>query len=235
MRKIKPVRKGDIREVIYSKEHWKLLEKLRRKAIKIMQILSNAGLKPIIHGSIARGDVKTTSDIDIVIPYQTPSFKIEATLEQAGINPQQRILVQATPKHAVKAHIQIDENTTITFPLMELRKLEREFYKFGGELTLEELLENKRVPGVDKRLILITPTEKGHLETPIIGREAEVAKKLNISIEIINERIRILTRRDEIGRTGVYLKRTLSKDESFEEVLKRLIDKDPAIRRRMRL
>jgi len=235
MRKIKPIKTGDIREVIYSNNHWKLLEKLRSKAIKIMQILKARGLTPIIHGSIARGDVKPSSDIDIVIPYQVPSFKIETALEQAGIIPQQRMLVQATPKHVVKAHIQIDENTTITFPLMELRKLEREFYKFGGELTLDELLENKRVPGVDKRLMLIIPTEKGHLETPVIGREAEVARQLKVSIDIVNERVRVLTRRDEIGRTGVYLKRILTKNESFEEVLKKLVDQNPAIRRRMRL
>mgnify|MGYP000338937193 CR=1 FL=1 len=235
MRKIKPIKTGDIKEVIYSNNHWKLLEKLRSKAIKIMQILKARGLTPIIHGSIARGDVKPSSDIDIVIPYQVPSFKIETALEQAGIIPQQRMLVQATPKHVVKAHIQIDENTTITFPLMELRKLEREFYKFGGELTLDELLENKRVPGVDKRLMLIIPTEKGHLETPVIGREAEVARQLKVSIDIVNERVRVLTRRDEIGRTGVYLKRILTKNESFEEVLKKLVDQNPAIRRRMRL
>jgi len=235
MRKIKPIKTGDVKEVIYSNNHWKLLEKLRSKAIKIMQILKARGLTPIIHGSIARGDVKPSSDIDIVIPYQVPSFKIETALEQAGIIPQQRMLVQATPKHVVKAHIQVDENTTITFPLMELRKLEREFYKFGGELTLEELLENKRVPGVDKRLMLIIPTEKGHLETPVIGREAEVARQLKVSIDIVNERVRVLTRRDEIGRTGVYLKRILTKNESFEEVLKRLVDQNPAIRRRMRL
>ncbi|MCS7363889.1 MAG: nucleotidyltransferase domain-containing protein [archaeon GB-1867-035] len=235
MRKIKPIKTGDIKEVIYSNNHWKLLEKLRSKAIKIMQILKARGLTPIIHGSIARGDIKPSSDIDIVIPYQVPSFKIETALEQAGIIPQQRMLVQATPKHVVKAHIQIDENTTITFPLMELRKLEREFYKFGGELTLDELLENKRVPGVDKRLMLIIPTEKGHLETPVIGREAEVARQLKVSIDIVNERVRVLTRRDEIGRTGVYLKRILTKNESFEEVLKKLVDQNPAIRRRMRL
>lgn len=235
MRKIKLEKIGDIREIIYSEEQWKLLRKLRLKAIKIMSILERIGLKPIVHGSLARGDVKPTSDIDIVIPYQVPSFKIETALEQAGITPQQRMLVQATPKHTVKAHIQIDEQTTITFPLMELRKLEREFYKFGGELTLEELRKNKRTLGVDKRLMLITPTEKGHTESPIIGREAEVARKLKISIDIINERIRVLTRRDEVGRTGVYLKRKLGKEESFEEVLKKLIDKDPAIRRRMRL
>lgn len=235
MSKIKPIKTGDRREVIYSANHWKLLKNLRSKAIKIMQTLKTRNLISIIHGSIARGDVKPSSDIDIIIPYQVPSFRVETALEQAGIIPQKRTIVQATPRHVVKAHIQIDEDTTITFPLMELRRLEREFYKFGGELTLEELMEDKRVSGVDKRLMLITPTRKGHLETPIIGREAEVARQLNISIDIVHERIRVLTRRDEIGRTGVYLKRVLARDESFEEVLKRLIDKDPAIRRRMRL
>ncbi len=232
--KYKIVKRGDVKEVIYDKEHWNLLLKLRRKALGIMKILKNEGLEPIIHGSIARGDVKKTSDIDIVIPYVIPSFKIEIALEKAGIYPQKRELVQATPNHAIKAHIHIDEKTTVTFPLVELRRLEREFYKFGGELSFNDLKMNRRVAGVNKQLLLIIPTGKGHVEMPIIGRESEVARIIGVSIEIVNERIRVLTRRNEIGRTGVYLKRELLPNESFEDVLKKIAEEDPAIRRRLR-
>ena len=232
---IKPVKAGDEREVKYSKEHWELLNKLRGKAARIMQVLEENHIYTIIHGSVARGDVTPKSDVDIVVPYPIPSYKVEISLERAGIQVQARQIVQATPSHAIKAHIQIDENTTVTFPLVELRKLEREFYKFGGEINLSELKSGKRVPGVNKRLLLIIPTAEGHVEMPVIGREVEVAKKLGVSIEIVNERVRVLTRRNEIGRTGVYLKYTLNPSETFEDALRKLADRDPAIRRRIRL
>ena len=41
------------------------------------------------------------------------------------------------------------------------------------------------MPGVDKRLILIRPTEDGHIEEDITGRESQVSKLLNISIDIV--------------------------------------------------
>ncbi|MDQ7849977.1 MAG: hypothetical protein RB148_06860, partial [Armatimonadota bacterium] len=78
-------------------------------------------------------------------------------------------LVQATPLYAVKAHILIDEKTSVSFPLTRMRRVEREFYRFGGEVTLKQLKANARVAGVDKRLMLIEPVEKGHLESSIIG------------------------------------------------------------------
>jgi len=62
-------------------------------------------------------------------------------------------------------------------------------------------------------------------------KEAEVDEKLGVSVDIVKERVYVLTRRDESGRTGVYLKRRLAPHESFEEVLRRLRDEDPAIRK----
>ena len=47
------------------------------------------------------------------------------------------------------------------------------------------------------------------------------------------DRVRALTRRDEVGRTGVFLKRELGPDECFEEVLRRLADRNPAVRKRV--
>ncbi len=230
----KPVIRGDVREVTYSREHWKLLQELRSRAAKIMESLEREGLSTIVHGSIARGDIKKNSDIDIVIPYPVPSFKVEIALERYGYNLQKREIVQATPAHAIKAHIYIDERTVVTFPLVELTRTEREFYKFGGELSLKELLKGIRVPGVNKNLLLIIPTSKGHIEMPVMGREPEVAKIIGVSINIVNERVRILTRRDQIGRTGVYLKRELAPNEAFEKVLREIALKDPAVRRRIK-
>jgi hypothetical protein len=56
---------------------------------------------------------------------------------------------------------------------------------------------------------------------------------LNVSVDLVEERVRVLRRRDAVGRTGVYLKRELSPEESFEEVLKKLGERDPIIRRRL--
>ena len=65
----------------------------------------------------------------------------------------------------------------------------------------------------------------------ILGREEETAKLLNVSLDIVKERERVLMRRDRIGRTGTFLKRDLREGESFEKVLKTLIDSNPAVRR----
>jgi len=230
-RRKKPVKVGDRVEVVYDESRWKLLQELRCKAIMIMERLERASLISIVHGSVARGDVTPTSDVDVVIPYVVPSYRVELALDELAEKPLKRFITQATPAHAVKAHIYLDDLTVVTFPLTPFTRHEREFYKFGGELTLQELKAGERVCGVDKRLKLIEPTARGHCEEPIIGRELYVADKLGVSVDIVQERIKVLTRRDEVGRTGVYLKYELKPDEEFEEVLIRLASRDPAIRR----
>ncbi len=229
----KPIRVRDKIEVIYTEERWKLLKELREKALRIMELLARYNIQTIAHGSIARGDVTPQSDIDIVIPQTVSPFQVESVLHSAGFDFYSRQIVQATPWHSLKAHICLDEKTVVTFPLVKLREREWEFYKFGGLVTINELRNNIRVPGVDKRLILIEPTVKGHIESSIIGRESEVAKILGVSVDIIEERINVLLRRDKIGRTGVYLKRELSPHETFGEVLKKVADRDPIVRRRI--
>lgn len=234
-RRKKPVKVGDRIEVIYSDEHWKLLYELRSRALSIMERLEELGLRTIVHGSIARGDVSPTSDIDVVIPYVVPSYRIEIILDELGIKPLKRLLTQATPAHAVKAHIYLDERTIITFPLTSLTRHEREFYKFGGELSFAELKEGKRVCGVDKRLKLIEPTPRGHYEEPIVGKELYAANKVGVSLDVVQERVKVLLRRDEVGRTGVYLKYEVNPYESIEEALVALASKDPALRRVLNL
>jgi predicted nucleotidyltransferase len=133
----------------------------------------------------------------------------------------------------MKAQIEIDETTTVSFPLMEMRRVEREFYRFGGEINLTQLKADVRVPGVDKRLMLIEPTEKCHAESSVLGREEFAAKILGVSAETVLDRVHALTKRDTVGRTGVFVKRELSPDETFELALKKLSDLNPAVRRRM--
>ncbi len=220
-------------EAIYDGDHWRLLKDLRRQALTIMNCLKSQGIESIIYGSIARGDITLKSDIDVFIPNAVPSFIVEVALERGGFQILHRILLQATPSYAIKAYIELDEGRSVSFPLVRLRRVEREFYKFGGELSLEKLNSDQRVGGVDKRLMLIEPTPRGHIESSILGREGHVAKLLGVDVSIVLERVRTLLRRDEVGRTGVYLKRELSPDEGFEPVLKELMDKSPEIRRRI--
>ncbi|RJS93913.1 DNA polymerase subunit beta [Candidatus Bathyarchaeota archaeon] len=199
-----------------------------------MTTLDKLGIFSIVHGSIARGDVSEKSDIDIFIPDIISSFLVESALERVGIPISRRVLIQATPTYSIKAYIEIEEGRSISFPLSKLRKTEREFYKFGGEATLEMLKQNIRSMGVDKRLMLIEPTSEGHIESSIIGRENEVAKLLGISVETVLDRVRILRRRDKIGRTGLFIERELSSEETFESALKELSERNPAVRRRLR-
>ncbi|RLF16493.1 MAG: DNA polymerase subunit beta [Thermoprotei archaeon] len=234
MRIKKPIKRSEIRSVIYTEERWKLLKELREKAISIMSILEKEQIPCIVHGSVARGDVNPDSDIDIFIPLLVPPYKVELSLERHGLEPIKREIVQATPWHVIKAHIYLDEQTVITFPLTHMTRIEREFYKFGGELTLEELKQGKRVPGVDKRLMLIYPRPYGHDEYSIIGMESEVARILGVSLDIVREREYVLLRRDEIGRTGVFIRRELAPNESFESVLEELSRKHVLVRKKLR-
>jgi predicted nucleotidyltransferase len=207
---------------------------LQEKALPIMTALETCHLYSTVHGSLARGDVKETSDIDVFIPEVQSSFQVETALEKAKINPNRRYLVQATPNYAMKAHIEINENTTVSFPLMEMRRVEREFYQFGGEAELQKLKAEIRMAGVDKRLMLIMPTEKGHIESSIIGQEEYVAKILKISVETVLDRVHALIKRDSVGRTGLFVKKELAPEETFESVLKRLVEANPAVRRRIK-
>ena len=212
---LKPEKRADYREVTYNKAHWALLQQYRTKATQILTALETAHLQALAHGSIARGDVNPKSDIDIFIPEPQSSFLIETALEKAGVPINARLVVQATPTYTMKAHIEIDPKTSVSFPLMHTRKVEREFYRFGGEISRAQLKAGSRVAGVDKRLMLIEPTEKGHVESSIIGHEAHVAKLLGISAETVLDRVHALLKRDEVGRTGVFIKRELVCQRDF--------------------
>ncbi len=230
----KPLRHAERLEVHYDRQHWQLLKALRFEAIKLMKVLERANIATITHGSIARGDVTAKSDVDIFIPNPPSSFTIETTLERAHIQPTRRLIVQATPHYAAKGYVEIDEQHAVSFPLAKMRQVEREFYRFGGETTLTALREGRRVAGVDKRLMLIQPTPEGHVETTIVDGEAAAAKLLGISVETALDRVHALLRRDEVGRTGVFIEKELTSDETFEMALKKLAETKPEVRRRLR-
>lgn len=231
----KPKHAVDVVDVAYDEKHWSLLRRMQDKAISLMGVLAEHKLRSMVHGSLARGDVSPTSDIDIVVPYEVSSFIVETALGRMDYSSfYSKMIVQATPKSVLKAHIYLEPEVSVTFPLMKMTELEYEFYRFGGALEVEELKDRKRVPGVDKRLILIEPTDAGHRESSVVGRESVVAKKLGVSLSIVKERVRVLKRRDQVGRTGVYFKRELAPFESFEEVFNEILARDPAIKRRLK-
>jgi len=83
--------------------------------------------------------------------------------------------------------------------------------------------------------MLIQPTREGHVESNVVGREDMVASLLGVSLETVLDRVHALLRRDEVGRTGVFIERELTPDETFEMTLKKLADQNPAVRRRLKL
>ncbi len=229
----KPTRSLDVFGVRYSQNHWDLLWSYRARAIKIIEALGPWKSSAIVHGSLARGDVDEKSDIDILIPIQAASQVIEALLATSRFHVYSKEITQATPAHSPKAHISLDFSgkTTVTFPLAPLKRLEFEFYRFGGTVSFQDLTTGARRPGCTKRLTLVAPTESGHLESPIRGDEAEVARMLKVGTDIVRERIRVLTRRDKVGRTGVFLRIPIPENSSFEQVLVEEAKSNPALRR----
>ena len=207
----------------YDPSQWKLLSELRSHG---REIAGNIPYAMYIHGSVARGDVTPNSDIDIVILERISSYMIENFISY-----RMRRIVQATPNSVIKAVYEVDEKTNIIFPLTSIAWHEIEFYDFGGKIPLNS---NERVKGVNKRLLMIEPTSWGHVEWSIVNRIDEAAKILGIHSEVVRERVRVLMRRNEIGRTGVYLNVPVPEDRGVEEYLKILADHDPVVRRRLR-
>jgi predicted nucleotidyltransferase len=225
----------DKRKIVYNEERWQLFNLLRSEASDMMHPFTSKHISSIAYGSIARGDVSEDSDIDVFIPKPPAPTLIEAVIEQADIKLTSREIVQATPTHAAKGYINLGEKRSYSFPLVDLRTVEFDFHGFAGSISPNQLEQGFRVSGVNKRIMLIEPTKWGHIESPVEGKEGTVAKKLGIGINVVLERVRILRRREKVGRTGVYLKRSLAPNESFGEVFKKLAEDRPAIRRRLRM
>jgi len=220
--------------VRYSEERWGLLRRFRGRALAVMEALGSAGFSTIVYGSIARGDVKETSDLDVFIPYQVSSQMVELALMNSGFKIYNRLLVQATPFHVVKAYLYLSDVDTVSFPMMKMTRDEIGFYQLAGSLTIEELKQNIRKPGINKELMLIVPTEEGHVEMPVSRNVEEAAKVLGVEPDILRNRVRVLMRRREVGHTGVYKSVEIPPEKSFEEVFEELAARNPALRRRLR-
>lgn len=205
-------------EIEYDERRWKLLREKREEAKRIMEQLISLGMKEVyVYGSVARGDVREKSDVDVVV-LDPDLLKLDL------LEVDHKFIVQATPRSTPKAYLSLDpeELHVITFPLAKPLKEEVEFFSFGGKLNYQGIIEGKRVPGVNKALQLIIPTEKGHMEVPLEGNEDLAAKYLGISVDTILQREKLLKRREEVGRTGVYLKYEISRDGSLLDAMRTL-------------
>ncbi|TFF98477.1 MAG: DNA polymerase subunit beta [Promethearchaeota archaeon] len=221
------------KKVIYSQSHIELLEKKRAQALNLLRLFRKNNLNPYLYGSVARGDIHLDSDIDIAFLYRVPIFKIEYILQRNKIQTYNRELIMATPADSIKLYIYLSELKCITLPLTKLNRSSQLFYDFGGKIDYNQLKERVRIPGIDKRLVLIKPTEKGHEEFSIINQESIAAKTVGVPIDIINERKRVLLRREKHGRTGVFLKKELNLNETVQGALKRLAKNNPIIRKKL--
>ena len=222
-----------IENIVYSESDWQLLEEKRKSAIKLLEIFDKEGFNPFVHGSIARGDVHEMSDIDIIFLQEIPPYQIEIILNKNGYNHYFKEIIMATPSDSIKLYIHLSELESIAIPLTKFDASVTEFYTFGGKIDYNHLNSGIRVAGIDKRLVLIKPTLEGHEEISIIGNEAIVAKVVGISINTVNERKKVLLRREKHGRTGVFLKRKIQMNETTEEVLKKLANRKSIVRKKL--
>src|SRR6056297_1789856 len=225
--------RGQEREIIYDEDRFKLLESMRDRAKKLFEMFKKERINCLTYGSIARGNVRETSDIDILITRKIPTYRIGLILEQNSIIPITRKIVQATPNNVIKINYELAGEVSISVPMTDFTRQGLEFYKFGGCLNYKELMADKRVPGVDKRLVLIIPTEKGHKERSLLMMRYDASKIIGVSQEMINQRIRVLNKRDKVGRTGVFLERDMHPSENAEEVLRNLARENHLIRKRL--
>ncbi|RLE95124.1 MAG: hypothetical protein DRN04_01315 [Thermoprotei archaeon] len=212
-------RRAEERNVYYSEERWRLLKCLRERALFYMRLLTRCGLRCFVYGSVARGDVSADSDVDIFVESGSVSV-VESILPEEKVVGKE--VVKATPRHALRAVFELSGDVFVHVALEPLLRSEEEFYRFAGRVYLEELERGVRIPGVDKRFMLIVPMPWGHREIPVLGREPYVCRVLGVSLSTILERRRVFEKRDEEGRCGLFFRRRIPPDVSVEEVLRRL-------------
>lgn len=220
------------RVVVYNNHQWQILKEKREVAIKILQIIDKLPSKFYIYGSVARGDVRDGSDIDLVVLDVVSSFQLLYLLQDTRIL--SKFIIMATPNHSIKGVIELENDITISFPLSPFSNREIDFYKFGGMVEVKDIETEIRVSGIDKRLVLINPTNDGHKERSVMQVSSKELTRLGFSPRIIEERMRALNRRDKIGRTGVFLKEEVLTEIGFENHLKQLEDRNHLIRKKIR-
>lgn len=215
----------------YNDDERNLLLKFRARTIETLEILEQEGITAFVHGSVARGDVRSSSDIDVHIPVQIPSFRLDLIEELKYTN---RQIIMGTPNSTIRAVLSVHDDLTISFPLNAPNERDYEFHRFSGLLYLRDLCLNRRVAGVTKQLMFIEPEEEGYWISSVITNMKKAIKVLSVSQRIIDERIRVLSRRDKVGRTGLFLDYSLAPNENFEYALKALEDKNAIVRRMLK-
>lgn len=231
---LRPVKIRDKTPVVYPDWRWRLLDSLREKALLLLQALDEIEEKPLVVGSVARGDVNSSSDIDIFFKGYVPSWRIALALEKVGVAVQAYRIVQATSQTALRFIAVVEDKVEISVPMSRLRRTEEEFPNYAGAITIHHIINKLRVRGINKQLLFIEPTCYGHDEWSIIGREEESAKLLGISIETILERKSMREKRAREGRTGFLFNIEISGEESPEEFVCSLARKNPILRETIR-
>jgi len=220
------VRHVDGREVVYTARRWELLEALRARAAAVQRALP---ARSMCYGSVARGDVSATSDVDVVMVEAVPSYAVELGLSSRFHVVERRVTL-ASPSSVPKARIELGDGSAVSWPLLAPTPREEGFYAFGGCIDAASAAPRERVPGVSKRLLLVEPTPGGHIESSVVGAEVGVARRLGVPRDVVEERVRVLGRRDRIGRTGVFRSVPVREGESFEQALGALGATEPAVR-----
>jgi len=222
------------RKVVYDERRWRTLREKRGVAERVLSALHDAGITDaFVYGSVARGDVRPESDVDAFIPHPVNPEVLQARIEELLGGWKRRVVVQATPTYAVKGYVYLDDLTSVSFPLVEMMPSELLFYDVAGKVDLEGVRRGVRVPGMNKSLVAIIPVDDGHLEYPVELDVEKAAKLMGVSPDALRERVRVLKRRREHGRTGLYKEIELSSEETFSGVLKRLVDANPYLKRRV--
>jgi predicted nucleotidyltransferase len=222
------------RKVVYDERRWRTLREKRGVVERVLSALHEAGITDaFVYGSVARGDVRPESDVDAFIPHHVNPEVLQARIEELLGGWKRRVVVQATPTYAVKGYIYLDDLTSISFPLVEMMPPELLFYDVAGTVDLEGVRSGVRVPGMNKSLVAIIPVDDGHLEYPVELDVEKAAKLMGVRPDALRERVKVLKRRREHGRTGLYKEIELSAEETFSGVLKRLFDTNPYLKRRV--
>jgi len=96
---------------------------------------------------------------------------------------------------------------------------------------IEIILDKNGFNNYFREIIMATPADT--LKLYIYLNELEAAKQLSVSINLINERKRVLLRREKFGKTGVFLKRSIEMNETTEDVLKKLANEKSIVRKKL--